>query len=37
MIVRAQNQEGIGVLKSTLQVCPPYAPKSITSNTMENF
>ena len=37
MNVRAENEEGTEVLKSILQVCPPYAPKSITSNTMENF
>ncbi|KZE64550.1 enoyl-CoA hydratase [Fictibacillus phosphorivorans] len=37
MKAAAKNEDGIEVLKSSLQVCPPYPPKSITSHTMENF
>jgi 3-hydroxybutyryl-CoA dehydratase len=35
--VSASNEEGIETLQAKLQVCPPYPPKPITSNTMENF
>jgi 3-hydroxybutyryl-CoA dehydratase len=37
MKATAKTEEGTEVLQASLQVCPPYPPKPITSNTMENF
>lgn len=33
----AVNEDGVTVLSAQLEVCPPYPPKPITSQTMENF
>ncbi|MGC4376121.1 MaoC/PaaZ C-terminal domain-containing protein [Fictibacillus sp. Mic-4] len=35
--VEGKNEAGETVLKGTLDVCPPYPPKSITSTTFDNF
>jgi acyl dehydratase len=37
MAASAVNDDGITALKAQLSVCPPYPPKQITSQTMENF
>jgi len=37
MKVKANNEDGNEVMQASLQVCPPYPPKPITSHTMENF
>ncbi|MDN4527493.1 MaoC/PaaZ C-terminal domain-containing protein [Fictibacillus fluitans] len=37
MSVEGKNENNEKVLEGELEVCPPYAPKSITSHTLENF
>ncbi|MGG1574951.1 MaoC/PaaZ C-terminal domain-containing protein [Fictibacillus sp. NRS-1165] len=37
MKVEGKNEKNELVIKGDLEICPPYPPKSITSNTLENF
>jgi 3-hydroxybutyryl-CoA dehydratase len=37
MKVSSSNEEGNEVVQAELKVCPPYPPKPITSQTMDNF
>ncbi|MDN4072632.1 MaoC/PaaZ C-terminal domain-containing protein [Fictibacillus terranigra] len=37
MKVEGKNEKNELVIIGDLEICPPYPPKSITSNTLENF
>ncbi|UZJ80323.1 MaoC family dehydratase [Fictibacillus sp. KU28468] len=37
MRVEGKNEKSELVMEGDLEICPPYQPKSITSNTLDNF